>query len=399
MDTKDFQPGFGEDYSAAGVSLEGARATRAAVLEFIEKEVRPNMRVWYRDKAIPRSFFARSAEAGLMSFVEEGGGFRETSAVHPLTVQQTLAEVSPGVAVSLLAHDCLGLYAIHRFGTDRQKEKYFLPAVQGLKIAAFANTEPGTGSDASNITLRAEPVEGGFLLNGTKMFITNGSMADFVVVSAVTDPAAERKHDGISLFIVETGALKRQAIRKEVWVPSDLSTLHFRDVFVPGEDLLGEINGGFGQVMRTFNSSRIAIAALTVGTAVGAFRLAFKRAHSREVFGRPIVAHQAKAFEFAEVWTRIEAARLLTLRAAWLKDVGVDYVLAASEAKLFACELAFSVTRFAAEIFGASGIISENPIHQFPLDAWAAALGEGTNDIQKRVIAAELEKRVGPAGD
>jgi alkylation response protein AidB-like acyl-CoA dehydrogenase len=393
MILKKLEPLAGREFGGGAAMGTSQDDLLLRIGEFLKNEVSPHMTAWYRENAFPRELFMKAAAAGLFGFVQEGGTWREAPAIHTVLVQQSIAEVSPGIAVSILAHDSLGLYALYRFGNEEQRRKYFEPGLRGEKIAAFANTEPMAGSDASSISLEARQVSDGYLLNGTKMFITNGTRADFLVVSAVTDPKAAHKHEGISLFIVEPKDIRRTVIRKRVWVPSDLATLHFKDVFVPKEALLGEPNQGFSMVMQTFSSSRIAIAALTVGTALGAFALAFERANARRVFGRTIIEHEAKSHEFAEMWTRLEAARLLVLRAAWLKENGHDYVMAASMAKLFACEQSFAVTRFAADIFGASGIIEDNPISKFPLDAWAASLGEGTNDIQRRVIARELIKR------
>ena len=371
---------------------------KSSFQQFIEKEIKPHMTGWYRDDEIPRQLFARMADEGFLGYSESEGRWVEAPMLEQVIVSQALAEVSPGIAVGVMAHAGLGLYALHRFGNEEQKVRYFLPGVKGQKISAFANTEPIAGSDVGNIGLQARPVSGGYLLNGTKMFITNGTISDFLVVSAVTDPQAPRKQEGISLFVVEAQGLRRQKIRKRVWSPSDLGTLFFEDFFVPQEGLIGELNGGFKLIMRTFSSSRVGLAALTVGTAVGAYKLAFQRANVRQAFGRKLIDHEAKAFQFADMMTRLEAARLLTLRAAWLKDTGQDYVLAASMAKLFACQESKEITHFAAEVFGASGVMEDNPVSRFPLDAWAAALGEGTNDIQKLIISRELNKRFEVSG-
>ncbi|MBI1988030.1 MAG: acyl-CoA dehydrogenase family protein [Nitrospinae bacterium] len=377
---------------------EEQRELRSSLLNFIEAEIKPNLTGWYRDEVIPRELFAKMAERQLLGYREVNGRWIEAPTLDQIIVAEALAEVSPGIAVGLLAHAGLGLYALHRFGSGEQKEKYFLPGVKGQQISAFANTEPTAGSDVANIRLMARPVSGGYLLNGTKMFITNGTLADFLIVSAVTDPQAGRKHEAISLFVVESEGLKRRKIRKRVWTPSDLATLFFEDFFVPQDGLIGELNQGFRLIMRTFTSSRIGLAALAIGTALGAYRLALARANSREAFGKKLLDHEAKAFEFASALSRIEAARLLTRKAAWLKDTGQDYTLAASMAKFYACEEAKAIAFFAAEVFGASGIIEDNPIYKFPLDAWASALGEGTGDIQKLVISRELRKRLEAAG-
>ncbi|MBI2875283.1 MAG: acyl-CoA dehydrogenase family protein [Candidatus Tectomicrobia bacterium] len=377
---------------------EEQQAFKSSLQSFIEAEIKPHLTSWYRDDVIPRELFAQMAERQFLGYREVDGRWVEAPTMNQTIAAEALAEVSPGIAVGLLAHAGLGLYALHRFGNEAQKERYFLPAVRGELISAFANTEPTAGSDVANISLQARPVSGGYLLNGTKMFITNGTLADFLVVSAVTDPEVRSKHEGISLFVLGTEGLKRRKIRKRVWTPSDLATLFFEDHFVPEGGLLGELNEGFKLIMRTFTSSRIGLAALAIGTALGAYRLALARANSRETFGKKLFDHQAKAFEFAATLPRLEAARLLVRKAAWLKDSGQDYTLAASMAKFYACEEAKAICFFAAEVFGASGIMEDNPIYKYPLDAWASALGEGTGDIQKLVISREVRKRLETTG-
>lgn len=363
--------------------------------EFINSEIKPFLPDWYKKDEIPQELFLKLAERNWLGFIQKDNRWVESPMLDIIIFYEKIASISPGTTVAVLAHACLGLYALHHWGNEEQRERYFIPGVKGSTLLAFANTEPGAGSDAINIKLEAKKVPGGYLLNGTKMFITNGILADVLLVSAVTNPKAEKRSKSISLFIVEGNppGLKRQKIHKLVWHPADLGTLFFENCFVPEENLVGPINGGFKLIMQTFTSSRIAIAALAVGTAWGAYKLALDRARVRRVFGKRIIEHQAKAYEFSTMLSRIEAARLLVQKAAWIKDKGQDYLMESSIAKLFSIEEAKEVTSWAADIFGASGIMEENPISKFPLDAWAVALGEGTNDIQKLIIWRQLQKR------
>lgn len=365
-----------------------------AIEAFIKEEISPNLTQWYKENTFPVSMVKRIGEKGWLGYVKEGDKWKESPMLENVVLYEKLAEVSPGLAVGVLAHAQLGLLALCYLGDQNQLDRYFTPGMEGKDFMAFANTEPTAGSDVANIRLQAKRVGGGYLLNGTKMYITNGYTADTLIVSAVTNPQAGRKHEGLSLLIVRGNAegIERRKISKLVWHPSDLATLVFHDCFVPEDNLLGKLNDGFKEIMSVFNSSRIAIAALTYGTALGAFKLALQRARRREAFGKKIIDHQAKAFQFSEMAARLEAAKLLVIKAAWLKDMGKDFVFNASVAKLIVGEEARRTTMWAAESFGASGIMEENPISRYPLDAWGSLLGEGTEDIQKQIIANQLSK-------
>lgn len=367
----------------------------AALEAFINEEITPNLTQWYKANVFPVSIVKRIGEKGWLGHFKEGDKWQESPMLESIVLYEKLSEISPGLAVGVLAHAQLGLLALSCFANDIQLKRYFQPAIEGQEFLAFANTEPTAGSDVANIKLQAKKINSGYLLNGTKMYITNGYTADTLIVSAVTNPKAERKHEGLSLFIVPAGSqgIERRKINKLVWHPSDLATIVFQDCFVPEENLLGRLDEGFKEIMTIFNSSRIAIAALTYGTALGAFKLALQRARRREAFGKKIIEHQAKAFQFSEMAAELEAAKLLVIKAAWLKDMGRDFVFNASAAKLIVGREARRITMWAAESFGASGIMEENPISRYPLDAWGSLLGEGTEDIQKHIIANQLSKK------
>jgi alkylation response protein AidB-like acyl-CoA dehydrogenase len=259
----------------------------------------------------------------------------------------------------------------------------------------LGNTENLAGSDVAGITMRAEKVDGGWLLNGTKAYVTNGYVAALGVVTAVSDPEATRNRR-LSMFLVDLNSpgVKRSKLNKQVWIPSDLTRLQFRNVFVPEDHLLGRRGEGLRQVLTVFTWSRLPISALTLGTAVGAFDLAFERARKREVFGKKIVAFQAKAFEIADFYARLEAARLVLWKACTVMDAGGDFRQDSSLAKYLTVKIAKEVTPWAADLFGAASVIFEHPIHKYPMDAWASSLGEGTQDIQKLVIFRELMKTI-----
>jgi alkylation response protein AidB-like acyl-CoA dehydrogenase len=266
--------------------------------------------------------------------------------------------------------------------------------VSGNAVMCLGNTEREAGSDSAAIQTRADPVPGGFRINGAKAYVTNGQAADLAVITAVSDAAAPRS-GRISMFLVELAAagVRRTRLDKKVWIPSDLTRLEFADVFVPAEHLLGTRGRGLQQVLTVFNRSRLPLAALALGTAAGAFEIAVRQALHRSAFGRAIADHQAKSFEIAELHAAQEAARLVLWRACWKSDRGEEFREEASMAKYLAVEAARRVTLWAADICGAASVIAAHPVHRFPMDAWAASLGEGTQDIQKLIVFREFVRR------
>jgi alkylation response protein AidB-like acyl-CoA dehydrogenase len=260
----------------------------------------------------------------------------------------------------------------------------------------LGNTELKAGSDVANVATRAEEVEGGWLLNGTKAYVTNGAISDMALITAVSDPDAARTRR-MSMFLVDLSAkgVSRKVLNKQVWIPSDLTRLQFSDVILPGGALVGERGRGLQQVLEIFTNSRIPISAMALGTATGAFELGLDHADKREVLGKKILDFQAKAFEIAEFFTKIESARLMLWKACKSKDQGRDFRLESSMAKYLTVMIAREVGLWAADLFGAASVIFEHPIHKFPMDAWAASLGEGTQDVQKLVIFRELMKKLG----
>jgi short/branched chain acyl-CoA dehydrogenase len=361
---------------------------------FLGEEVSPHLSRWYEQGAIPRSLFSLMAQQGWFSFSFKANRLEKQSALREALLAEEMAKISPGVAVTVLAHQDLGLTGLWLFGSHDLQEKYGPSAVRGDALLCVGNTESGAGSDSANISTKATKVDGGWLLSGSKAYVTNGLISDYAMLTAVSDPQAKRNRR-ISMFVVDLGSdgVKRVKLRKQVWIPSDLTRIQCADVFVPDDHLLGERGQGLQQVLSIFTHSRVIIAALTLGTALGAFELALDHGKKREIFGRPVLDHQAKAFESADLYARLEAARLMLLKACWAMDEGKDFRLESSLAKYLAVNVARDVTIWSADLFGASSVIFEHPVHKFPMDVWASSLGEGTQDVQKLIIFREMMKR------
>ncbi len=368
---------------------EVGRAARMAA-----EAVQPDLHQWTREGAIPREFFARLGSAGWFGYDVEAGRLRRRTALREALLTEALARTSGGAAIAALAHADLGLMGLFLFGNEALQHRYGRDAVDGRTVMCLGNTEGRAGSDVAGIATRAEPVDGGWRLTGTKAYVTNGAVADLAVVTAVTDPDAPRTRR-LSMFLVDLHApeIGRTKLKKQVWVPSDLTRIDLRGVFVPEDHLLGEPGQGLRQVLRIFTHSRVAISALTLGTAAGAFDMGVRRTLARTVFGRPIADYQAKSFEIAELHAAVEAARLVLYKACWKVDRGEDFRCQASTAKLLSVAAARRVSEWAADVFGAASVMRDHPIHPFPMDAWGASLGEGTQDVQKLIIFRELMRK------
>jgi short/branched chain acyl-CoA dehydrogenase len=361
---------------------------------FLDKNLSPHLSLWYEQGAVPRSFFSLMADEGWFNFSIQGNRVVKHSALRESLLAEQMAKVSPGVTVAVLAHQDLGLTGVWLFGSDALQKEYGPLAVAGKTLLCIGNTESTAGSDSANIAMQAKKVEGGWVLNGSKAYVTNGYISDFAIVTAVSHPQADRNHR-ISMFLVnlESEGVSRSKLNKKVWVPSDLTRIQCSNVFVPEDHLLGEPGRGLQQVLSVFTHSRVIISALTLGTAQGAFDLAVSHGKRRKIFGRPVLDQEAKAFEVADHFAGLESARLVMLKACWAMDQGQDFRLESSLAKYLAVQVARDVTVWAADLFGAASVIREHPIHKFPMDVWAASLGEGTQDVQKLVIFRELIKR------
>lgn len=378
------------DFSVPQETLEEARRFRA----FLEKHLAPHLSQWYEQGDVPRSFFSLVADQGWFSFSYKDDHISKSSALREALLAEQMSKISPGVAVAILAHQDLGLTGLWLYGSDDLQKRYGPSAVQGKTLLCVGNTESAAGSDSANIAMQAKKVDGGWVLNGSKAYVTNGFISDYALVTAVSDPEAERNRR-ISMFLVDlqSEGVSRFKLNKQVWVPSDLTRVQCSNVFVPEDHLVGERGRGLKQILSIFTHSRVIISALTLGTALGAFELAVEHGRKRKIFGQSILDQQGKAFELADLYARVEAARLMMLKACWAMDQGQDFRLESSLAKYLAVQVARDVTVWAADLFGAASVIREHPIHKFPLDAWASSLGEGTQDVQKLVIFREVMKR------
>lgn len=364
--------------------------------DFLEQHMVPRLASWYQEGAVPRDFFWAMGREGWLGFDTKDGRITEQSAVQHAVMFEYLSSLSPGVAVAVLVHISLGTLGLYLFGSKAQKENYLGQAVKGETLICLGNTEPTAGSDVANVAMRAERTDNGWVLNGTKAYATNGSLSDLAIVTAVTNREAPR-NKRLSMFLVDLSAdgVSRRKLNKQVWIPSDLSRIQLKDVFVPQQNLLGEEGKGLQQVLEIFTNSRLSISALTTGTALGAFELGIKHAATRKVFGQRLLDFQAKSFEAADYYAKLEAARLALWKACWTKDQGNDFRFEASIAKYLSVEIARAISVWAADLFGAASVVQEHPIHKFPMDAWASSLGEGTQDVQKLIIFREIMKQMG----
>jgi alkylation response protein AidB-like acyl-CoA dehydrogenase len=364
------------------------------VKSVLEEKIKPKRREWMEQNTTPKSMFQILGDSGLLGFISENNEVIPIPWQKNIHFYKEIAQISGGVAISAFANSQLGLQSQYYFGSEEQKSKYLLPGIFGKKIFSFANTEPGAGSDAAAISTTALNDGSEFVINGTKAYITNGDIADHIILTAITDPENNKKHSRISMFIVDgdSKGLKRTRLRKLGWAPSHLATLTFDNVTIPQENLIGELGQGFYQTMQIFNSSRIGIAALSLGTSLGAYNLALRHAKTRKVFGRILFSHQSKRNEFADNITRLEAGWLLVQKAAFLKDTGKEFRFSSSMAKLFTTEEGLRISQWAAETFGASGVLETNQVSEFPLDAKAALIGEGAPEVQKKIVSEHIDE-------
>jgi len=371
------------------------QAEQMRFTEFLKSYLKPQLSQWQKERSYPRTFFQELGRNGWLGFDLKEGKIVEQSYLKQALLMEALAKVSPGMAITMLVQISLGTKGLHLFGSEAQKQQYLAAAIRGDTLLCVGNTENLAGSDVANISARAEQVPGGWILTGAKSYVTNGAIADYAIITAVTDPEASRTRR-LSLFWVDLNSpgISRYKLNKDVWIPSDLTRIQLKNVFVPAENIMGTRGKGLSHILEIFTNSRITISALALGTAIGAFELAMERAKKREIFGQKLADLQAKSFEIADLYSRIEAARMMLFKACWVKDqLQQDFRLEASMAKYLTVDIARQVANWAADLFGAASVVIEHPIHKFPLDAWAVALGEGTQDVQKLVIFREIMKR------
>ena len=360
--------------------------------EFVDKELRPIAAELDEQERFPFELIPKMGEIGLLGIpvAEEFGGVGMGTLEYVMAVEE-ISKACASTGVTISAHTSLCCWPIEHFGTQEQKEKYLPDLATGEKLGAFGLTEPNAGTDAAMQRTTAEDKGDHWLLNGSKVFITNGEVADVYVVFAMTDKAAGNK--GISAFLLEKGMEgfsfgsheKKMGIRA-----SSTCELVFEDVKVPKENLLGELNKGFQIAMMTLDGGRIGIAAQALGIAQGAIDETVKYVKDRVQFGRPISKFQNTQFMLAEMQTRVDAARMLVYRAAALKDAGEPYSSEAAMAKLFASETAREVTWRAVQLFGGYGYTRDYPVERMMRDAKITEIYEGTSEVQKMVISSRM---------
>jgi alkylation response protein AidB-like acyl-CoA dehydrogenase len=365
---------------------------RRVVRDFAQRRIAPGAS--QRDEAarFPVELIADMAGLGLLGInvsPEYGGAGLDT--VSAAIIIEEIARVDGATALIVASHNSLCAGHILSFGDERQKQKYLPPLASGNSLGAWALTEPGAGSDAAALKTTSTLDGNHWILNGEKQFITQGSTAGIYVIMATSDPS--RRQGGISAFIVERGwpGLSIGKIENKLGVrASDTAALHLDGLRVPKENLLGELNGGYKHVLQVLRGGRIGIGAMAVGLACGALDAALKYAKQRQQFGKPIAQFEAVQWMLADIAMEVDAARLLVLRAASLKDAGQPFSQAASEAKLYAAEAAMRATSKAIQIHGGYGYIKDFPVERYFRDAKLCEIGEGTSEVQRMAIAKEL---------
>jgi alkylation response protein AidB-like acyl-CoA dehydrogenase len=368
---------------------------RRSVREFAEAEIRPHVRTWDEGSIFPLEVVKKCGELGYLGaiFPEEYNGAGLGYIEYAIIIEE-LSRVDPSVGLIVAAHNSLCSNHIFLAGNEAQKRKYLTKLTTGEYIGCWSLTEPEAGSDAGGTRSNAFPDgSGGWILNGGKTFTTNAHYADVCVAMAVTDRAAQAH--GISAFVLEKGMTGFRTGKKEDKLgmrASDTGEVLFEDCRVPGTHMLGKPGEGFVDSLRILDGGRISIAALSVGTAQGAYEAALKYSKQRKQFGRFISEFQAIQHKLADMATQIEAARLLTYRAAHLKNLGKRVTKESAMAKLFASEIAVDVCNEAVQIHGGYGFTKDYPVEKFYRDVKLCTIGEGTSEIQKMVIARQLLK-------
>jgi alkylation response protein AidB-like acyl-CoA dehydrogenase len=368
------------------------RLLRDSVREFAEREIRPHVMDWDEAQHFPMALLPKLADLGLMGiqFPEALGGSGMSAVDYCLCIEE-LARVDPAISLSVAAHNGLAAAHIHMFGSEAQQQEFLVPLATGQVLGAWGLTEPTAGSDAAGTRTVARRDEDGWVIDGAKTFITHGNIAGVMVAMAVTDRS--RGNRGISAFVVPAGTPGMRAGHKENKLgmrASETSEVIFENCRVPADALLGEAGQGFINTLQVLDAGRIGIAALSVGLAQGAYDAARAYALQREQFGQPIASFQGIRWKLADLATKIEAARLLTLRAAALKDAGVRTTRESSMAKLYASEVAVRAAEECVQIHGGYGFVKDYPAEKYFRDVKLLTIGEGTSEVQRLVIARQL---------
>ena len=369
---------------------------RRTIRQFAEAEIAPHVMRYDESQEFPREILRKAGEMGCLGalFPEEYGG-AALGYVEYVSIVEELSRVDGSVGISVAAHNSLCTNHLFQYGTEEMKRRYLPKLCSGEWIGAWSLTEPTAGSDAAGTRTTAKAAGGDWILNGSKTFTTHGSVGDVVVVFAVTDPDNQKK--GISAFAIEKGTPGFRAGKKENKLglrASDTSEVIMEECRIPDAQRVGERGMGFVNAMQILDGGRISIAALALGMARGAFEAALKYSKERRQFGKPISEFQAIQMKLADMSASIEAAALLTYRAAWMKDQGMKTTLESSQAKLFASEIGVRVVDEALQVFGGYGYVKDFPAEKYFRDMKLCTIGEGTSEIQRLVIARELLSRV-----
>jgi butyryl-CoA dehydrogenase len=371
------------------------KAIQSLCREFARDEVAPQAERNDAEERFPYELVRKMAELGLMGlpFPERYGGAGADTVSYALAVME-IARADASTAITLAAHVSLGASPLYLFGTEKQKEEFLVPLARGEKLWGFGLTEPGAGSDAGATQTRAELRDGHWIINGTKAFITNSGteMTGGTTITAVTSRSADGKPEISNIVVPQDtpGFTRSRKYKKMGWRASDTRELSFADAAVPEENLLGEVGKGLQQFLKILDGGRISVAALSVGLAMGAYDEAFKYAKERSQFGRPISKFQAIQFKLADMLMEIEHAKLMVLKAAWEKDQGRPFELTASLAKLYSGEVSRRVVNEAVQIHGGYGFMDEYPVSRMYRDQKINEIGEGTNEVQRMVIARQI---------
>ena len=364
---------------------------RETIARFATEEMAPLVKAAEESEVFPKELFRKWAELGLLGVrypeADGGSGFDKIS---DCIVREEMSRVCQSFSASWSAHTHLALWPIWRAGTPQQKARFFVPGLAGEKIGGFGLSEPDGGSDVRAMRTRAEKVSGGWRLNGSKLYITNAPMADFLMLAARTKP--DHSADAISLFIVElpNPGFRISKLDKEGIRSSETGLIYIEDAFVPDDCLLGGETGTYGIVRDSLAENRIGVSANCIGMARGAFDAALEFARTRIVRGKPVIEYQAIAHKLADMAAEIEAAKWFVYYGAWRVDQGTIDMATASRVKLVASEMAVRVTEQTIRILGGAGIMREYPAGRFHRDALVYIIGEGTSEIQRNIIARSL---------
>ncbi len=371
---------------------ESQKAVQQLAREFAETEMRPLIMKYDESQEFPFETVEKLGALGFMGITwpEELGGAGLTD-LEAIVIIEEIARVDPSVALTVASHNSLCTGHIMLFANDEQKKRFVPDLASGRKLGAWGLTEPGSGSDSGGMRTLAKRDGKDWVINGSKTFITQGSVGSTYVIMAVTD--SSKGKSSVSAFVLEKGMKGFTIGKKENKLglrSSDTATLIFENVRVPGENLLGEVGEGFKQALKVLDGGRVGIAAMSVGIAQGALDASLKYAKERRQFGKPIGEFQGIQWKLADMATEINASRLLTQKAAWMKAQGMNINLAAAQAKYFASEAAVRATNEGLQIHGGYGYIKEFPIEKLYRDVKLMTIGEGTSEVQKMVIARNL---------